>query len=206
MRKQRRSLRSAPPAGRPEGCWAPRTGVATTCRAGMRRALPARKEANVANSLPDPPPAIEKRIERKLAHGVAIEDEYAWLKAANWQEVLRDPAALPAPIRSIMEAENAFANAALEPYAALRKALVKEMRGRIKEDDAEVPPGSIRPISISPATSEGGSIRSFAARTEDAAPRRSCSTATPGRRQGLFRHRRDASFARSLAARLERRR
>jgi oligopeptidase B len=93
----------------------------------------------VTNRLPDPPAAVEKRIERKTAHGVTIEDEYAWLKAANWQEVLRDPAALPAPIRQIVETENAFANAMLAPCDALRKALVKEMRGRIKEDDAEVP-------------------------------------------------------------------
>ena len=93
----------------------------------------------MANGLPSHPPAIEKRTLLKETHGVAIEDEYAWLKAANWQEVLRDPAALPAPIRLIVEAENAFAGAVLEPFEPLRKALVKEMRGRIKEDDAEVP-------------------------------------------------------------------
>lgn len=93
----------------------------------------------MANGCPSPPPAIEKRTLLKEAHGVAIEDEYAWLKAANWQEVLRDPAALPAPIRLIVEAENAFAGALLEPFEPLRKALVKEMRRRIKEDDAEVP-------------------------------------------------------------------
>ncbi len=93
----------------------------------------------MANTLPAPPPAIEMRTLRQTAHGVAIDDEYAWLKAANWREVLRDPAALPAPIRLIIEAENAFASAVLAPYDPLRKALVKEMRGRVKEDDAEVP-------------------------------------------------------------------
>ncbi len=93
----------------------------------------------MSNRLPEPPPAIEKRTLRKIVHDVAIEDEYAWLKAANWQEVLRDPALLPAPIRHLVEAENAFASAVLKPYEELRKALVREMRGRIKEDDAEVP-------------------------------------------------------------------
>jgi oligopeptidase B len=96
------------------------------------------KRRNVANSLPDPPPGIEKRTETKTFHGVLIEDEYAWLKTANWREVLRDPAALPAPIRRALEAENNYAGAVLKPHDGLRTALVKEMRGRIKEDDAEV--------------------------------------------------------------------
>ncbi|MEJ0093044.1 MAG: S9 family peptidase [Methylocella sp.] len=92
-----------------------------------------------AQTLSAPPPAIEKRLETKIAHGVTLRDEYAWLKAANWQEALRDPDALPAPIRAVIEAENDFAEQILKPEAQLRKALVKEMRGRIKEDDAEVP-------------------------------------------------------------------
>ncbi|VFU10350.1 S9 family peptidase [Methylocella tundrae] len=93
----------------------------------------------MANRLPEPPPPIQKELETKTMHGVAIADEYAWLKAANWQEVLRDPAALPAAIRTVIDAENDFAARALEAQEPLRQALVKEMRGRIKEDDAEVP-------------------------------------------------------------------
>ncbi|MGH6798900.1 MAG: S9 family peptidase, partial [Roseiarcus sp.] len=61
------------------------------------------------------------------------------LKAPNWREVLRDPADLPEPIRAVIQAENDFAAKALEPFEPLRKSLVCEMRGRIKEDDAEVP-------------------------------------------------------------------
>ncbi len=82
---------------------------------------------------------IERRIETKRVHSVEIEDAYAWLRARNWRDVLRDPAALPAPIRAVIEAENDFAAKTLEPFEPLRKILVKEMRGRIKEDDAEVP-------------------------------------------------------------------
>ncbi|WP_036260540.1 S9 family peptidase [Methylocapsa aurea] len=88
---------------------------------------------------PSPPPAIPKQVEQRIVHGVALSDEYAWLKAANWQEVLRDPAALPSDIRAVIEAENAFARTVLAPEEGLRATLVKEMRGRIKEDDAEVP-------------------------------------------------------------------
>jgi oligopeptidase B len=88
---------------------------------------------------PTAPPAVEKRRTQKTLHGVTLIDDYAWLKAANWQEVLRAPAALPGDIRAVLEAENAYARAVLAPLAELRADLVKEMRGRIKEDDSEVP-------------------------------------------------------------------
>jgi oligopeptidase B len=92
-----------------------------------------------SSGAPSPPAAIEKRVQKKVAHGVTLADEYAWLKAANWQDVLRDPAALPADIRKVIEAENEFARAILAPDEDLHAILAKEMRGRIKEDDADVP-------------------------------------------------------------------
>ncbi|MPT25243.1 MAG: S9 family peptidase, partial [Starkeya sp.] len=52
---------------------------------------------------------------------------------------LGDPALLAPDIRDWLEAENAAAEAWLEPHAELRSQLVAEMRGRIKEDDASVP-------------------------------------------------------------------
>jgi oligopeptidase B len=84
-------------------------------------------------------PSAERRPQTRPVHGVAITDDYAWLKAANWQEVLRDPALLPADIRSHLEAENAYAKAALAGTEDLQHRLVAEMRGRIKEDDSTVP-------------------------------------------------------------------
>ncbi|WP_018389838.1 S9 family peptidase [Ancylobacter sp. FA202] len=72
-------------------------------------------------------------------HGQTLVDPYAWLRADNWREVMRDPALLAPDIRAWLEAENAGAEAWLAPYAALRTQLVKEMRGRIKEDDSSVP-------------------------------------------------------------------
>ncbi|QBR72501.1 S9 family peptidase [Beijerinckiaceae bacterium] len=86
-----------------------------------------------------PPPAIEQRKAETTVHGITLSDDFAWLRAANWQDVLRDPAALPDDIRRVIETENDYARAILAHAAELRKELVKEMRGRIKEDDADVP-------------------------------------------------------------------
>ena len=72
-------------------------------------------------------------------HGQTLSDPYAWLRAENWREVMRDPALLAPDIREWLEAENAAAEAWLEPHAELRRQLVAEIRGRIKEDDASVP-------------------------------------------------------------------
>lgn len=68
-----------------------------------------------------------------------IIDDYSWLKAANWQEVLADPACLPEEIRQHLDAENSFLEKSLAPLNPLLKKLQKEMRARIKEDDTSVP-------------------------------------------------------------------
>ncbi|WP_233024714.1 S9 family peptidase [Rhodopseudomonas boonkerdii] len=73
------------------------------------------------------------------AHGIIVHDNYAWLKDANWQEVLRDPSVLKPEIRTYLEAENAYTESLLGGTDALQKKLVAEMRGRIKEDDSSVP-------------------------------------------------------------------
>jgi len=85
------------------------------------------------------PPIAPRHPSRRTLHGVTITDDYAWLKDANWQEVLRNPSRLDPGIRAYLEAENAYAEERLEPTQALQKTLVAEMRGRIKEDDSSVP-------------------------------------------------------------------
>jgi oligopeptidase B len=85
------------------------------------------------------PPIADKRPQENQAHGVAWIDDYAWMRAENWREVLRDPDALPADIRAALEAENAYAEEILGPTRALQRQLVREMRARFKEDDSEVP-------------------------------------------------------------------
>ena len=86
-----------------------------------------------------PPPVAAKHPEPRQAHGVAWVDDYAWIRADNWREVLRDPATLPADIRALLEAENAYADAMLAPTRRLQRELVREMRARLKEDDSDVP-------------------------------------------------------------------
>ncbi|MGI9520524.1 MAG: S9 family peptidase [Hyphomicrobiaceae bacterium] len=72
-------------------------------------------------------------------HGIALNDDYHWMRAANWQEAMRDPATLPTDIRAYLEAENAYAEATLADTEALQEALFQEMKARIKEDDSSVP-------------------------------------------------------------------
>jgi oligopeptidase B len=86
-----------------------------------------------------PAPVAPRRPHSFTRHGITVVDDYAWLKDANWQEVLRDPSVLKADIRKYLEAENGYTESLLGHTADLQKALVKEMRGRIKEDDSSVP-------------------------------------------------------------------
>jgi oligopeptidase B len=90
-------------------------------------------------SRPPAPPCVAEKACVTEWHGVTLTDEYAWLRDPNWQAVMRDPAVLDPAIRAVLEAENAHAEAALAPTAALQETLFAEMKGRIKEDDAGVP-------------------------------------------------------------------
>jgi oligopeptidase B len=85
------------------------------------------------------PPVAPRRPAPFTRHGVTVADDYAWLKDANWQQVLRDPSLLDADIRAYLEAENRYTESLLSPLGDLQKTLVAEMRGRIKEDDSGVP-------------------------------------------------------------------
>jgi oligopeptidase B len=84
-------------------------------------------------------PVARKRPAETVHHGHRRIDEYHWLRAENWREVMRNPAALPADIRTHLEAENAYFRAEMAGTAELQKTLFQEMRGRIKEDDSTVP-------------------------------------------------------------------
>ncbi|HZF72056.1 MAG TPA: hypothetical protein VEZ51_01410, partial [Gemmatimonadaceae bacterium] len=84
-------------------------------------------------------PRAERRPRISTWHGTTLTDDYAWLRADNWREVMRDPAALDPEIRDYLEAENAYTKATLAHTEALQQALFAEMKGRIKEDDSTVP-------------------------------------------------------------------
>ncbi|WP_174802570.1 S9 family peptidase [Martelella limonii] len=88
--------------------------------------------------LPDAPKAAKQPLE-DTRHGKTRTDDYAWLRAADWQKMFKDPAILEKGIRDHLEAENAYMKAAMADTEAFQKTLFAEMRGRIKEDDSSVP-------------------------------------------------------------------
>ncbi|PZU93487.1 MAG: S9 family peptidase [Chelatococcus sp.] len=85
------------------------------------------------------PPVADIRPKTSVVHGVTLRDDYDWLRAANWKDVLREPEVLPADIKAHLDAENAYCRKLMAPTRALQRLLVNEMRGRIKEDDTSVP-------------------------------------------------------------------
>ncbi|MBZ7920857.1 S9 family peptidase [Ensifer adhaerens] len=93
---------------------------------------------SVFSNLPQAPVAAKKPVS-DTRHGIARTDDYAWLRADNWQAMFRDPSILDPEIRKHLEAENAYMNAAMDDTKALQKTLFAEMRGRIKEDDSSIP-------------------------------------------------------------------
>jgi oligopeptidase B len=104
----------------------------------MARKAPATSGKRKQRTAPKAPIAKPRPTER-FVHGERLVDDYAWLRAANWREVMRDPSALDPEIRAYLAAENRYAEGAFKKTAALRKRLIAEMRGRIKEDDSTVP-------------------------------------------------------------------
>lgn len=85
------------------------------------------------------PPSPEQRPHSDTRHGIARSDEYAWMRAENWQEVFRDPSRLDPAIRAHLEAENSYQERLMADTVELRKILFSEMKGRIREDDSSVP-------------------------------------------------------------------
>ncbi len=84
------------------------------------------------------PEAEQRPVERTL-HGIRLIDAYAWLKAQNWREVMRDPSKLDPAIRGYLQAENDYCERQLADTKSLQETLFAEMKGRIKEDDSSVP-------------------------------------------------------------------
>ncbi len=85
------------------------------------------------------PPKAAKLAHVQYWHGHEKRDDYHWLRAENWQEVMQKPKALPEDIRTYLEAENAYQEAMLSETKYLQDVLFKEIKGRIKETDESVP-------------------------------------------------------------------
>jgi len=84
-------------------------------------------------------PVADKKPVRVTHHGIEKTDNYDWLRAENWQEVMRDPSALPQDIRDYLDAENSYYTALMDDTTGLQETLFEELKGRIKQDDSSVP-------------------------------------------------------------------
>jgi oligopeptidase B len=79
------------------------------------------------------PPVAATRPHSFTAHGVTIDDPWAWLKDPDYPEV-GDP-----DILAYLEAENAYFEAVMAPLKPLTETIYQEMKGRMKEDESTVP-------------------------------------------------------------------
>ncbi|PYB77257.1 S9 family peptidase [Rhizobium wuzhouense] len=84
-------------------------------------------------------PTVAKKPVSDTRHGIVRTDDYAWLRADNWQQMFKDTSILDPEIRTYLEAENAYMDAAMGDTKALQAQLFAEMKGRIKEDDSSIP-------------------------------------------------------------------
>ena len=82
----------------------------------------------LAAQAPSSPPVAKKSPKTTTLHGVTLVDDYHWLRDKGNPEVT-----------AYLEAENAYTEAGTKHTAALRETLYKEMLGRIKETDEQVP-------------------------------------------------------------------
>ena len=79
------------------------------------------------------PPVAPKKPHVETHHGIALSDEYAWLRDPGYPEVTDQE------VRGHLAAENAWFEQRTAPHQPRIDALFTEMRGRIKEADKSVP-------------------------------------------------------------------
>ena len=78
-------------------------------------------------------PVAQTRPHAFTAHGITIDDPWAWLKDPGYPNVTDKD------VLAYLEEENAYFELAMAPLKPLADTLFTEMRGRIKEDEATVP-------------------------------------------------------------------
>ncbi len=83
-------------------------------------------------------PVLLKEPATSIHYGVEITDNYAWLRAQNWKEVLQDGKVLPEPIKKHLHAENRYTARVFKNTKSLQAQILAELKGRIKEDDSSI--------------------------------------------------------------------
>lgn len=79
------------------------------------------------------PPVAPRRTSTTSHHGIALSDDWAWLRDPGYPKVT------DTEVLDYLKAENAYFEQVMAPHQPLVDTLFQEMRGRIKEDDASVP-------------------------------------------------------------------
>ena len=152
---------------------------------------------------PEPIPA---RPVARQVHGATLVDDFGWLRADNWRDVLQDPARLPAEIRAVLDRENAHATAVMAPTAAPPGAA----RGRDARAHGRGRVGRPRPrrsLQLLRALSRGRPAPAHVPRSAGRRPgARHARRRYPGRGPRLLRDRRRGPLGRPPPAGLERRR
>ncbi|MCI5046547.1 MAG: S9 family peptidase [Aquisalinus sp.] len=105
-------------------------------------------------------PEAKKVDTEIIQHGQKRLDPYSWMKDENWQQVLREPDHLREDIRQHLEREAKYYEALTAGLEPLRQTLVREMRGRIQEEDSTVPVPD-GPYAYYSRFREGGNYRVF---------------------------------------------
>ncbi len=84
-------------------------------------------------------PVADKQPLQCKAHGTKWIDDYAWLRADNWQQAMKTPQTLPEPIKRLLQQENEYFSKVMADTETLQQQLIAEMRGRILEDEDSIP-------------------------------------------------------------------
>ena len=151
------------------------------------------------------PPRAGHKPQSRTDHGITRNDNYSWLRADNWQQVMHEPHLLPVDIREYLEAENRYTDAVMADTKEFQDKLFQELKGRIKQDDTTVP----APTGPSPTTSAMSPERSTPATAARTASLTSPETVlldgpAGSGRLGLLQARRLVAQSRSRAGRLVR--
>ena len=68
-------------------------------------------------------PVAKKITSYTTYHNIDKIDEYAWLRADNWQQVLQNPHLLNSEIRQYLEAENSYQSDFMQDSLAVQEKL-----------------------------------------------------------------------------------
>lgn len=84
-------------------------------------------------------PKIAKKAKHITQHGITRTDQYDWLRADNWQEVMHSPGRLNSNIRDMLVTENGYYETVTAPLSKLKNQIFEEMKGRIEPTETGIP-------------------------------------------------------------------